>query len=678
MPLAIAVRAGDRAARRRAEPGAYPTAADRGRRPSRRRGSDRDGQQVATLRIAATTEVTRPALARRRHPAALSRDRARRSSSRSTARSSAPPDGPYGDYLRRIGVAGTIRSRTLSVDGAVDGPGGRARATPARRRRRARGRDPGAGGGPRRRDRHRPARSGRPRPRRGLHDGRGEPRRRDLRLEHRDRRRRRSPRSPGGSARRRRAVVLSCAIVAYVAVRRRVAVGRPGGGDGRRRPPRPRDAAGRAGRRPRSAGRPRSSCSSNLRSSSMPGSSSRRWRRPGSSPGPTGSTGALADRRAADGCPAGSPSRSASRSPPRRRRCRSCSRRSAGSRSSRRSINLAIVPLVAPAMAAAVVALAGGALAVLGGPSIVATVAGLPAWALLTAMCTVVRAGAALPIASVDARAAMDGRRRGRRRRCVPAAWSSRRPAAIARAGRRATTVRQRACRADGAGCERREPASAGRRRGRVSRGCAGPRGRGRRARDRRPPIGPTARPGSRSSTSARATRSSSREAAAAGCSIDGGPDPDRLLVELDRRLPPWDRRIDVLVLTHPHEDHVAGLAAAPRALPRSAGSTRRGCAGRDPATARSPATSPADGAAATGSSRPAPGSPLDDIRFRVLWPDPGRVPREPPDGGRAINDVSIVLLGEVAGPALPADRRRRGRRRPDARRSAACRRSTS
>jgi competence protein ComEC len=40
----------------------------------------------------------------------------------------------------------------------------------------------------------------------------------------------------------------------------------------------------------------------------------------------------------------------------------------------------------------------------------------------------------------------------------------------------------------------------------------------------------------------------------------------------------------------------------------------------------------------------------LDDITFHVLWPDPDRVPREPPDGGRGINDVSIVLLGEVAG----------------------------
>jgi competence protein ComEC len=40
----------------------------------------------------------------------------------------------------------------------------------------------------------------------------------------------------------------------------------------------------------------------------------------------------------------------------------------------------------------------------------------------------------------------------------------------------------------------------------------------------------------------------------------------------------------------------------------------------------------------------------VDDLRFAVLWPDPGRVPPEPPDTGRGINDVSIVLLGEVDG----------------------------
>lgn len=44
---------------------------------------------------------------------------------------------------------------------------------------------------------------------------------------------------------------------------------------------------------------------------------------------------------------------------------------------------------------------------------------------------------------------------------------------------------------------------------------------------------------------------------------IDGGPDPDLLLRRLGERLPWWRRRIDVMVLTHPHEDHVAGLVAA-------------------------------------------------------------------------------------------------------------------
>ncbi|HEY8772869.1 MAG TPA: ComEC/Rec2 family competence protein [Candidatus Limnocylindria bacterium] len=44
---------------------------------------------------------------------------------------------------------------------------------------------------------------------------------------------------------------------------------------------------------------------------------------------------------------------------------------------------------------------------------------------------------------------------------------------------------------------------------------------------------------------------------------IDGGPDPDLLLRRLGERIPWWQRRIDVMILTHPHEDHVAGLVAA-------------------------------------------------------------------------------------------------------------------
>jgi len=43
---------------------------------------------------------------------------------------------------------------------------------------------------------------------------------------------------------------------------------------------------------------------------------------------------------------------------------------------------------------------------------------------------------------------------------------------------------------------------------------------------------------------------------------IDGGPDPSRLLDELGATLPPWQRRIDVVALTHAHTDHGAGLVA--------------------------------------------------------------------------------------------------------------------
>jgi competence protein ComEC len=130
---------------------------------------------------------------------------------------------------------------------------------------------------------------------------------------------------------------------------------------------------------------------------------------------------------------------------------------------------------------------------------------------------------------------------------------------------------------------------------------------------------------------------------------VDGGPDPDRLLIELDARLPPWDRRIDLLVLTHPHEDHVAGLALL---LERYAVGRvfEAGMRGPGPGYA-------AWGRALAGEDGPTRATlatgdrfRLDEIGFTVLWPDPGRVPEEPPDTGRAINDVSIVLLGEVDG----------------------------
>ncbi|MGB2800351.1 MAG: MBL fold metallo-hydrolase [Dehalococcoidia bacterium] len=41
---------------------------------------------------------------------------------------------------------------------------------------------------------------------------------------------------------------------------------------------------------------------------------------------------------------------------------------------------------------------------------------------------------------------------------------------------------------------------------------------------------------------------------------IDGGPSPERVCLELGKALPYWERTIDLVVLTHPHDDHVTGL----------------------------------------------------------------------------------------------------------------------
>lgn len=43
---------------------------------------------------------------------------------------------------------------------------------------------------------------------------------------------------------------------------------------------------------------------------------------------------------------------------------------------------------------------------------------------------------------------------------------------------------------------------------------------------------------------------------------VDGGPSPSAVLDGLGRRFAPWDRRLDIVVLTHPDADHVGGLPA--------------------------------------------------------------------------------------------------------------------
>jgi competence protein ComEC len=41
---------------------------------------------------------------------------------------------------------------------------------------------------------------------------------------------------------------------------------------------------------------------------------------------------------------------------------------------------------------------------------------------------------------------------------------------------------------------------------------------------------------------------------------VDGGPSPEKLSQELGERLPFWDKSLDLVVLSHPHSDHLGGL----------------------------------------------------------------------------------------------------------------------
>jgi competence protein ComEC len=123
---------------------------------------------------------------------------------------------------------------------------------------------------------------------------------------------------------------------------------------------------------------------------------------------------------------------------------------------------------------------------------------------------------------------------------------------------------------------------------------------------------------------------------------VDTGPDPDRLISLLDQRIPAWDRRFDLVVLTHPHEDHVAGLAAVMDrySIKEIAEPGMIGPGPGDAAYRRR--------LAELGRQSRILGAGdavwLDGIRMDVDWPLPGTVPLTPPDTGTGINNVSIVL----------------------------------
>jgi competence protein ComEC len=133
---------------------------------------------------------------------------------------------------------------------------------------------------------------------------------------------------------------------------------------------------------------------------------------------------------------------------------------------------------------------------------------------------------------------------------------------------------------------------------------------------------------------------------------VDGGPDANVLMTALDRYVPSWDRRLDAIVLTHPHDDHVAGLVAVVERY-RVGRAFESGWPATTPTYEAWKAALSSNGLRA---ERLSVGQTLrlDDATLDVLWPDDGTTRPSGLDpnasDNRKANDASIVLLGDYEG----------------------------
>ncbi len=312
------------------------------------------------------------------------------------------------------------------------------------------------------------------------------------------------------------------------------------------------------------------------------------------------------------------------------------------------AVNLVVVPIVAPAMAAGLLALAGGLLVGIGLPTWLGAILAAPGWVGFRLMIAIVDVGAAVPFASITLEPAV----------ATALAIALTAGGAIAVVLGRGRLAAKAAAR----GISRLEATAA------VTSGST------------REPSSRATQP-TRHALAARlaigALTTTVMVTAAVAITrppgvarvvvldvgqgdailvegshggrllVDGGPDPGRLLVALDRRVPPWDRQIDVLILSHPHEDHVAGLAQLLDRY-RVGRVFEPGMVGPGPGYAAWADRLGRPGAPGNGSLAAGDRLAVDEIDLRVLWPIRGQVPRTPPDGGTGINNVSIVLLGQV------------------------------
>ena len=612
-------RSGPRPVRR--QPGRIGAMGDgrRGRRSAARRSAGRD---------APDGRRGRGRLPAGRDPAPLPAGRPGRSrrGRRARARTSGQPVRAVPRSDRRVGHARRPHARAART---AIGPRQRTRVGEARRRRPPDPRPPRARGRSRGRDPDRAPRPGRPRRRHSVHDRRRQPRRGHLRLEHRDRGRGRRggrrpvrPAPPIGHHRHRDRGLRR--------LRRRLAVGPARRSDGRRRPACPRERSRRSsGRGPRMGGRaPAPGRSSTHRRCRLPAldAGDGRADRMGQPDRPIDSTAGPEG-----GCRAGWARAWASRSRHRRPRSRSSSRRSAGWPWSLRRSTW---------------------------------------WSCRWWRQRWRRDWSRSPVV-----------RWWRRVRRPASASRSRHPAG-SRCGRSSgSSTSLRGCRWRASRSTRR-PGSAwpSDRRCSPRRRSPGEGADDQQARDRRRTAHGTPTRAARSMPMRVATGAlivavavvggvaASRPAGIARVTVldvgqgdailiegsrggrllvDGGPDPDRLLVELDRLIPAWDRRIDALVLSHPHEDHVAGLALLLDRY-RIGRVFEPGMRGPGPGYAAWLDRIGRRDAALRLSLAAGDRLAVDEIGLRVLWPIRGQVPAEPPDTGTGINNVSVVMLGTI------------------------------
>lgn len=134
---------------------------------------------------------------------------------------------------------------------------------------------------------------------------------------------------------------------------------------------------------------------------------------------------------------------------------------------------------------------------------------------------------------------------------------------------------------------------------------------------------------------------------------VDCGPSGLVLLRELGAVLPPWDRTIDRLVVTHPQADHAGGCAAAAERYRVREGAAWNGQASSSEAwqalTAVMPPKPLAAGAAWSA----------DGVTFRVVWPPSGAEFEEPNDASIvleiAFGETRLLLTGDIESAAQAA-----------------------